>query len=111
MKVAPPGGSLTFWSALWIVFALICVYLGIAKAAFLYFILAAMIGLPAIGMWLGIRWSGYFIAVVLVASIPFAMFAILIVDDTLSERVARAVRIFAAGYFAWISFLWARDEE
>jgi hypothetical protein len=109
MKITPPGGELTFWSVVWILFALAAVYLAIATGNSGYYIVGACIGLPAIGMWLGLRWCGYLLSAFLALSIPLALLALVVVDDTLGERAYRLVRIAAAGYFAWISFVWARS--
>ena len=73
------------------------------------YVLAACVGLPALGMWFDQRWCGYVFAAIMVISIPLALIAFLTVDDTLVERAYRLARIGMAGYFAFITFRWAQD--
>ena len=111
MKIAPPGGELTFWSVMWILFWFGCIYLGVARGESYFFYYGAFVGLPAVGMWLGIRGCGYVYGAAFVILLPVVLYLLVFVDDTLGERLARAFRIASAGYFAWITFVWARSED
>ncbi len=109
MAFKPPGGELTGWSALWIVFGIAATIAAATMGLKGYYVLGACVGLPALGMWFEQRWCGYVFAGLMVLSIPLALIALLTMDDTLNERAFRLVRIAMAGYFAFLTFRWAQD--
>jgi hypothetical protein len=110
MAFRPPGGELTLWSAVWIVFGIAATIAAATMGLTGYYILGACVGLPALGMWFEQRWCGYLFAGPMALTIPLAVIAIVTVDDTFAERAYRALRIALAGYFAFIAFRWAQDE-
>ena len=110
MAFKPPGGELTAWSAIWIVFGIAATIAAATMGLTGYYVLAACVGLPALGMWFELRWCGYVFAVLMAFTVPLALIAIVTVDDTLTERAYRAFRIGMAGYFAVITFRWAQDD-
>jgi hypothetical protein len=109
MTFKAPGGELTVWSALWILFGVGAIVAAATMEQSGYYVLAACVGLPALGMWFDQRWCGYVFAAIMVISIPLALIALVTVDDTLVERAYRLARIGMAGYFAFITFRWAQD--
>jgi hypothetical protein len=110
MAFKPPGGELTAWSALWILFGIGATIAASTMGLTGYYVLGALVGLPALGMWFEQRSCGYVFAGVMALSIPLALIALVALDDTLSERAYRLVRIAMAGYFAFLTFRWAQDE-
>ena len=110
MRIAPPGGELTFWSAMWILLGIAYSYFGVRTGEAGYFVLAAAVSVPAIGMWLGIRSAGYILPALFVLAIPLAVYGLIFVDETLRHRGVRLIKVAAAGYFAWLSFRWARED-
>lgn len=110
MAFKPPGGELTAWSAIWIVFGIAATFAAATMGLTGYYILGACVGLPAVGMWFEQRWCGYVFAGLMALTIPLALIAIVTVDDTLTERAYRTLRIAMAGYFAFITFRWAQDD-
>ncbi len=109
MPFKPPGGELTVWSALWIVFGIAATVAASTLGITGYYILGACVGLPALGMWFEQRWCGYVFAGLMALSIPLALIALVAIDETLTKRVYRLVRIAMAGYFACLTFRWAQD--
>lgn len=109
MAFKPPGGELTAWSALWIVFGIGATIAASTMGLTGYYILGACVGLPALGMWFEQRWCGYVFAGLMALTIPLALIALVAMDDTLMERAYRLVRIAMAGYFAFLTFRWAQD--
>lgn len=109
MAFKPPGGELTAWSALWIVFGVGATIAALATGITGYYILGACVGLPALGMWFEQRWCGYVFAGLMAISIPLAFIALVAMDDTWVERAYRLVRIAMAGYFAFLTFRWAQE--
>ncbi len=110
MRFQPPGGELTVWSVLWILFAVLSVAAAVVTENPAHYFFAACIGLPSLGLWLGQRWCGYVLAGCFALSIPLAILALIAVDETLLERGIRLFRIVLAGYFAFITFRWAHSE-
>ena len=110
MAFKPPGGELTAWSALWILFGTGATIAASTMGLTGYYVLGALVGLPALGMWFEQRWCGYVFAFVMALSIPLALIALVAWDDTVSERAYRLVRIAMASYFAYLTFRWAQDE-
>lgn len=109
MQFKPPGGELTFWSALWVIFGIGACVVAATTGMTLYFLLGALVGLPALGMWFDQRWCGYFFTVVIALTLPLGIIAFFTLDDTLGERAYRLLRIAMSVYFAFISFQWAQD--
>lgn len=109
MAFKPPGGELTVWSVIWIVFGVGALYVAATMELAGYYILGACVGLPAVGMWFEQRWCGYVFAGLMALTIPLALIALVTLDDTMTERAYRLLRIAMAGYFAFITFRWARD--
>ncbi len=109
MAFKPPGGELTVWSAIWIIFGVVATIAAATMGITGYYILATCVGLPALGMWFEQRWCGYVFAALMAITIPLALLAIVTIDDTLIERAYRGIRIAMAGYFAFITFRWAQD--
>lgn len=110
MAFKPPGGELTAWSAIWIVFGVAATIAAGTMGLSSYYVLGALVGLPALGMWFEQRWCGYVFAGLMVLTIPLALIAIVTVDDTLTDRAYRLMRIAMAEYFAFITFRWAQDD-
>jgi hypothetical protein len=109
MHFKPPGGELTVWSAIWILFGVAACIAAATMGLREYYLIGALVGLPALGMWFDQRWCGYLFAAILAIMIPLALMALVLVDDTLTERAYRLCRIAMAGYFAFISFRWAHE--
>ena len=109
MKIAPPGGELNFYTVLCMIGALAAIWLGITHNSF-FFIYAVSMGIPAAGMWLGFRWCGWVFLALLVVTIPLAIVAIFLLDDTLSERVLRLLRIAVGLHFGWHLYLWVCED-
>lgn len=110
MQITPPGGELTGWSVVWLLFALGSAGLGIATGDWVYYVAAGLVGLPTLGMWLEQHWCGYLFAGVMVLSLPLGLLALILIDDTLAQRALRLLRIGFSAYFAWITFAWASGE-
>ena len=110
MTFKPPGGELTFWSALWVLFGVAAISAAATMGLTVYYVLGALVGLPALGMWFNQRWCGYVFAGLMALSIPLALLALLTVDGTWAERGYRLFRIAMAGYFAFLTFRWAQDD-
>jgi hypothetical protein len=109
MPFKPPGGELTVWSGIWVAFGVAAVVVAWRTGLPSYYVLGACVGLPVIGMWFDQRWCGYLLAGILAITILIALFALWAIDDTLSARAYRLVRMGMAAYFAFISFRWARS--
>tara|TARA_R110002073_G_scaffold26258_1_gene86286 strand:- start:2289 stop:2621 length:333 start_codon:yes stop_codon:yes gene_type:complete len=110
MTFKPPGGELTFWSALWVLFGVAAIVAATTMGLTGYYVLGALVGLPALGMWFDQRWCGYVFAGLMALTIPLALLALVTVDDTWPERGYRLVRVGMSGYFAFIAFRWAQDD-
>ncbi|KAA1257520.1 hypothetical protein LF1_00070 [Rubripirellula obstinata] len=105
----PPGGELTFYTALGMLYGVGATIAGFALALPAYFPLAALVGLPSLGVWLEQRWAGLVLAIICVLTIPLAIAAFIFMDDTLLERVVRIVRIAIAGHLAFLAYQWSQD--
>ncbi|MCS7465826.1 hypothetical protein NZK35_03945 [Stieleria sp. ICT_E10.1] len=66
----PPGGELTFYTALGMLYGIGASIAGFVFALPGYFAFAAVIGLPSLGVWFEQRWAGLFLAAVIALSIP-----------------------------------------
>lgn len=110
MQFKPPGGELTFWSALWVLCGVACCVFGAMRNDATLYVLGALTGLPALGMWFDLRWCGYLFAIYAALMIPLGVWVLFAADDTLNERAYRLARIGMSAYFAYISFQWAQDE-
>lgn len=106
----PPGGELTYYTALGMIYGIGATAAGFALANPLYFPIAALIGLPSLGVWLEQRWAGLVLAVICALSIPLALMALIFLDDTLLARVVRIVRILIGGHLAFVAYQWSRDD-
>lgn len=104
----PPGGELTFYSALGMLYGIGGTIAGFLLASPAYFLFAALIGLPSLGVWLEQRWAGLVLAIVCSLMIPLAAMALIYLDDTMSERVVRIVRILIGGHFAFVAYQWSQ---
>ena len=76
MQFKPPGGELTFWSALWVLAGIGCGVAGAISNDALLCVLGALLGLPALGMWFDLRWCGYLIAIYVALMMPLAVWAL-----------------------------------
>ncbi|WP_145390251.1 hypothetical protein [Stieleria neptunia] len=110
MQFKPPGGELTFWSAVWVLFGIAACVAATTMGLTGYYFIGALVGLPALGMWFDQRWCGYLLAAILAITIPLALIALVTVDNTLSQRAYRLLRVGMAGYFAFISYQWAQED-
>jgi hypothetical protein len=111
MRFKPPGGELTAWSAIWVIFGVSACIAALPFSKWEYCVLGAVVGLPAVGMWLDQRWCGYLFAAILAIGGLLALVALVTVDDTWGERLYRGIRIAMAGYFAFISARWANESR
>ena len=109
MQFKPPGGELTFWSALWVLFGALCLVMATMQGLKLFYLLGTAVGLMALGMWFEQRWCGYTLAVIFALSLPLALIALFMIDVTWSARAYRMARMAASVYFTWISFRWAQE--
>lgn len=109
MQFKPPGGDLTFWSAIWVLFGVVACIAATTTGLPRYYLIGSLVGLPALGMWFDQRWCGYFLAAILGITIPLGLIALVTVDGELSQRVYRLVRLGMTGYFAFLCYQWARD--
>ncbi len=109
MTFKPPGGDLTGWSILWIFFG-IGSTIAAAMSGTAFYLLGTLVGFLAVGMWFEQRWCGYLFAGLMILMIPLAILALVMVDETWTERAYRLLRIAMSGYFALITFRWAQDE-
>lgn len=110
LVMRPPGGELTFYTALGMLYGVGATIAGFAFAMPEYFPFAAIVGLPSLGVWLEQRWAGLVLAIVLALAIPLALMALVFLDDTLLERVVRVVRIAIGGHFAFLAYQWSQDD-
>ncbi|MFO0884306.1 MAG: hypothetical protein U0894_08970 [Pirellulales bacterium] len=111
MAFKPPGGELTFWSIVWIGFGAFALYNAAINNHQAFYLFAALVTLPAIGMWFEQRWCGYLFAALLALTLPLALWALIAIDDTLSERAYRLIRIATTSYFIYLAFRWAQDDD
>ena len=106
----PPGGELTFYSAIWIAFSVLALYLAAFHGMTGFYVIGPLVGLPALGMWFEQRWCGYLFSALMMISIPLALFALITVDNNGTEWAKRLLKIASACYFAYITFRWAADD-
>lgn len=106
----PPGGELTMYTLLGMLYGVGATIAGFAFAIPEYFPLAALIGLPSLGVWLEQRWAGLVLAIVCVLTVPLAVLALIYSDDTLLERGTRIVRIVIGLHFAFVAYQWSQDD-
>ncbi len=109
MAFKPPGGDLTGWSILWIFFGIVATIAGAMSGTAFYF-LGTFVGFLAAGMWFEQRWCGYLFACLMVLVILLAILALVMVDETWTDRAYRLLRMALSGYFALITFRWAQRE-
>lgn len=108
-QMRPPGGELTFYTALGMLYGVGATIAGFAMPMPGYFPFAAIIGLPSLAAWFEQRWAGLVLAIILVVTIPLALLALVYLDDTMLERLIRLVRIGIAGHFALVAYQWYQD--
>ncbi|QDV81581.1 hypothetical protein [Planctomycetes bacterium TBK1r] len=106
----PPGGELTFYTALGMLYGIGATIAGFVFALPGYFAFAAVIGLPSLGVWFEQRWAGLLLAVVIALSIPLALMALVFLDVTLAERAVRVLRIVIGCHFAFVAYQWSQDD-
>ncbi len=106
----PPGGELTYYTVFGMFFSVGAIIAGFTQASPAYYFLAALIGLPSLGVWLEQRWAGLVLAIICALTIPLALMALIYHDDTLLQRGVRVVRILIGVHFAFVAYQWSQGD-
>lgn len=107
MNLQPPGGELTGFSLLWLLFSVLSLIAGIMMGNVWYLLLAALVGLPTIGIWLSWKPAGWILFGLFVVTIPLGLIAMVLVDADWSRRALRLVRVAVTIYFAYLVYRWS----
>lgn len=110
MAFKPPGGSLSFWSALWVLAGILSCVLAYTGGKPELYVVGMLIGPLALGMWFEQRWCGTILGVLIVVGILGSLFLLVVKDATLEARIYRVLRMGLSGYFAYLCFKWSREE-
>ncbi len=105
LRIQPPRGELKFWSALWILAGIVGA-IWFAASGERGLLVAIPVALLAVGMWLRIKWAGIVLLVLLGITTILAIALLLFLEGF---TWLRALRIVAAGYYAWLIFDWVRE--